>query len=460
MSRRSSWAVLLLGGAFILLGGVAAIAFIIGGVRRPKVFPVTSQTSGVFYSAGHEWFEFYAERAPEGDGWVHLPKVAKQPHYVSEMDPFAAGFVKPHVCGECHEENYAEFPKTAHFLTSSLGSVDTVLGDFTEGKNVLKTGNDNLHFEMLANDEGVFQRLVLKKDGKTYQHREPIDIVTGSGNHGQTYLFWQGDRLCQMPVSYFTERGGWINSPGLYRDGTADFARGIGARCLDCHATFFAADYQEFNRFDRNNFILGVTCVRCHGAGWAHVQYHRTHPKEIDAQYISNPSKLSQARSLEVCAQCHSGVGRPLKPSFTYQPGDALDEYVELDMDTDNSKNDDPHAANQLLRLMKSRCFQEGESMTCATCHNPHKVERGNMELFASRCAKCHETDACKLRAEHGSKIEGRCVQCHMPSRRDAAGAMQTSTGDFLLPMLRDHYIKGWPDATEAVLKTLAGGEE
>lgn len=431
------------------------VALIIWGVDRPKVLPITSQTSGVFYSKGHEWLEFYDKRAPEKGGWVHLPLPSEEPGYSSNIDPFLLGFVQPHVCGECHQEKYEGFLQTAHFKTSSLGNAKTVLGDFGPGENVLKTGNPNLHFEMESTDEGLFQRVVVKKDGKTYEHRERIDIVTGSGAHGQTYLFWQDDRLCQLPVSYFTETGGWINSPGLYRDGTADFARGIGPRCLDCHATFFAPDYREVNRYDRHNFILGVTCVRCHGAGWAHVQYHRTHPDEQDANYISNPANLSKVRSNEVCAQCHTGAGRALQPSFTYQAGDPLDEYVALNMDADHSNNDDPHAANQLLRLMKSRCFQESDDLTCATCHDPHRVERGNNELFASRCAQCHQTEACKLSAAHGSKIEGRCVQCHMPSRRDAKGRIQTSSDEVLLPLVRDHHIKGWPDATESILKMI-----
>jgi hypothetical protein len=439
--------------AFVLAGcGLVALA--VWWRVPPRVQPLTSLESGVYYSAGHDWAQFYAEYAPKETGWVHLPKAPEKPDFKSGIDPFPRGFVEAHVCGECHAENYEQFPQTAHFLTSSLATTDTIRGDFSTDKKVLKTGHPDLHFEMESTEDGQFQRVVVKKDGRTYEHRERFDIVTGSGNHGQTYLFWHDDRLCQLPVSYFTELGGWVNSPGSYRDGTADFARGIGGRCLDCHSTFFAPDYSELNRYDRSNFMLGVTCVRCHGPGWAHVQYHRTHLDADEGHYISNPSKLSQARSNEVCAQCHSGVGRQLQPAFSYRPGEPLDEYLQLDMDSENSNHDDPHAANQLLRLMKSRCFVEGEAMTCATCHDPHRVERGNMALFSSRCAKCHEHDACKLHDEHGSKLETRCIQCHMPSKRDAMGGMETTDG-ILLPLLRDHYIKGWPDATQAVLKEM-----
>jgi hypothetical protein len=50
-------------------------------------------------------------------------------------------------------------------------------------------------------------------------------VVVGSGEKGQTYLYWNEDQLFQSPVSYWT-RPGWVDSPG-YRDGFANFDRPI-----------------------------------------------------------------------------------------------------------------------------------------------------------------------------------------------------------------------------------------
>lgn len=443
-SRRSTLILLLLLAVScgVLLGVIQLAA--------PSIRPVTSMPRGVYYSTGEKWSEFYSRHMPEGTGWVHLPISSGADEFRSEADPFLRGFVEAHVCGECHPTQFEGFRDTAHFRTSSLATRDTVLGDFTPAGNRLATKDPNVHFEMLAEGDGLYQRVVIQQDGRLYEHRRPFDLVTGSGNHGQTYLYWEGDRLCQLPISYFSESG-WINSPGSYRDGTADFARGVGDRCLDCHATYFDSDPVDYNRHDRTKFILGVTCVRCHGPGWAHVQYHRSHPEDTDARYIVQPANLPQVRANEVCAQCHSGIGRPLQAAFSYRPGEPLDEFISLDMNTDNPQNDDPHAANQLLRLMKSRCFLESENMTCATCHDPHQNERGDRKLFNERCAACHEPDTCHLATEYGSRIHNRCVECHMPSRRDSEGAMETSSG-LLLPLLRDHLIKGWPDVTEKVI--------
>jgi hypothetical protein len=131
---------------------------------------------------------------------------------------------------------------------------------------------------MLADTTGFYQQLTVQKDRIHYTEKRSIDLVIGSGNHGQAYLSWEGDHLYQMHVSYLTESDQWVNSPGMYVDGTADFARPVPGRCLDCHTTWFSEDATAVNRFDRSNYLLGVTCVRCHGPGHEHVAYHREPP--------------------------------------------------------------------------------------------------------------------------------------------------------------------------------------
>ena len=438
--------------AGLILLGVMVISIWLGWSNQVAdgPAPITELPERVYYSPAGTWTNFYATRAPETSGWVHLPVVAEAPAFRSQIDPNLRGYVSPAVCAECHAEQAEHFHETAHFLTAMPATHDTILGSFKPGENRLDTHDPNFYFEMVAESDRLFQCARIQENGREYEHRRPFDIVIGSGNHGQTYLYWERDELYQLPVSYFSEVG-WINSPGSYRDGTADFARGVGVRCLDCHATYFANEPSSYNRYDKTNFILGVTCVRCHGPGWAHVQYHRTHPEDKTSRYLVHPGELSRERANEVCAQCHSGVGEPLQPSFTYRPGEPLEEYIKLDMNQDDPANDDPHAANQLLRLMKSRCYSESTTLTCVTCHDPHQRERGKLAVFAERCKSCHALDDCGLSAQHGEFLTTRCVECHMPSRRDQEGAMQTSSGT-VLPLLRDHLIQRSAEATAAVL--------
>jgi hypothetical protein len=445
--------------AIARMAGRVATVFMLGLLlcgpgcsRKPSGGPASIHSySEVNYASTESWYDFKLERGRKETGWVLLPEPTSDKHYVSGIDPHLRGFVRPEVCAECHQEIYDTFVKTSHFRTSEVARVNNVLGSFATGENELKTRDPNLDFKMVNDANGMRQCLTVREGDKRYTHEVPIDIVTGSGNHGQTYLYWRGDGLFQLPVSYFSELDRWVNSPGLYADGTADFARGIGERCLECHATYFAPAAGSFNRYDRQNYILGVTCVRCHGPGWAHLQYHQNHRDDDEARYIVNPGMLAVERANEVCAQCHSGEGQLHKPAFSYRPGEPLAEHISLDLSGESVQNDDPHAANQLARLMKSRCFTESPTLTCFTCHDPHQQERGNLALFANRCAKCHASDDCGLSAELGAGIKDRCVSCHMPSRREALGVMEMRDGIFL-PLLRDHHIQARPPAMQEIV--------
>jgi hypothetical protein len=59
----------------------------------------------------------------------------------------------------------------------------------------------------------------LLRNGGVLATAEPEDalradrLVTGSGEKGQTYLYWRGNQLFQLPVSYWTELREWVNSP-------------------------------------------------------------------------------------------------------------------------------------------------------------------------------------------------------------------------------------------------------
>lgn len=113
-----------------------------------------------------------------------------------------------------------------------------------------------------------------------------------------------------------------------YVDGTARFDRGIIPRCLECHAACFDSKFPSAasNVYNTANFVLGISCERCHGPGRAHVQAqeHGTAAKAMQAAGMSivNPAKLSSRRRAEICRQCHGGHGEPeALPAFSYIPG-------------------------------------------------------------------------------------------------------------------------------------------
>ena len=349
----------------------------------------------------------------------------------------SGGFVGAATCGECHTDRWRGFRQTAHHLTSQAPSNETIRGSFDPPANRLVTGNPELWFEMDAKPAGYFVTAHLP-GGKTRSER--FDVVIGSGKLGQTYLYWRGAAMFELPVSYFSEGAAWRNSPGTrYKDGTADFDRVIMPRCLECHATWFGMSPTFAGGFVKDGAVLGISCERCHGPGAEHVAWHRTHPDSKDAVGITSPADLTPERSLELCGQCHGGVGEMVSAPFSYRPGDVLADHVHMPP-PDPDAPPGVHSANQLLRLKQSRCFRESPKMTCATCHDPHVLERGDLALFSKRCLGCHEAKACGMEPRVGPGIAANCVDCHM-NRLPIHSTVFDTPGAKLHPTMVDHHV-------------------
>ena len=344
---------------------------------------------------------------------------------------------------------------TSHHLTSQLPGATSILGSFDEGKNVLLIQNPpstdvdpRLLFRMEIEPDGYYETAVAEMGSLKITRSERIDIVTGSGVRGQTYLYWKDNELFELPVSHWTDGNQWINSPG-YADGTANFARHVDARCLECHASYIrslSADPQS-NVFDRSSLVIGIECETCHGPGEAHIKSKHESlvggPKPVD-QSILNPARLSRDRQVDLCGLCHSGGQRAgLSPAFTYQAGSPLDQFFAPDP-ADASDKPDVHG-NQVSMLKKSRCYLSSPSMSCSTCHDVHLSER-NAENYSDRCLKCHRWQSCGASHMIGATIVRMCIGCHMPMQETSA-IVSTTAGRSLHTSIRSHWIKIYPRA-------------
>ncbi len=335
-------------------------------------------------------------------------------------------------CRSCHAAQVDSFHQTAHFLTSSAPTEKSILGKFTSGDNILKTVNPNLYFQMDAKDGGFFQTAVAGTPPHTNARAERFAVVVGSGEKGQTYLFWDEDLLFELPVSYWTNLG-WVNSPG-YRDGFADFDRAVIPRCLECHATYLQALPPPTNRYSNAGLSLGIQCEKCHGPGREHVEQEKSKPASATA--ILNPARFSRDRQMDLCAWCHAGHGQALLPSFSYLPGNSLDKYIHFPPADPNAPLD-VHG-NQVDMLKQSRCFRES-AMTCLTCHNVHAPQR-NLAEFSQKCLSCHKPDSTTFaRADH--KVSDNCIDCHMP-KQETNLIVFDFAGKKVRPQMRNHWIK------------------
>jgi hypothetical protein len=375
-----------------------------------------------------------------------LPGIApSQTHHTApvaanKQPPSREEYVGDQACSSCHEEEFKNYQATAHHLTSRTADAHSIAGSFATGSNIFKTANPALYFKMSADADGFHQTAVDEiSPGKNIELTQRFDIVVGL-QKSQTYLYWKDDLLFELPVSWWVATGQWINSPG-YEDGAVRFDRPIYPRCLECHGSYFKSLAPPPNKYDPASLGLGIECERCHGPGREHVAlYSSTNPPKDGApKAIVNPESLPRNRQVDGCALCHAGLGNPLQPALSFQPGDALDKYLQLpEMDTDLAV--DVHG-NQVELLKKSRCFRSS-NMTCITCHNVHRVER-DAASFSKYCLNCHKAQQCGKFATIGAQIANNCVDCHMPLKKFSNSNSQT----LQLPV-RDHDIAIYPDSS------------
>jgi len=255
---------------------------------------------------------------------------------------------------------------TAHFSTSQHADEHSVNGSFYAGSNTFSF-NSNVKVVMEKHNDGMYQ--VAYENGKIV-NQQRFDISIG-GVKTETYLYWKGNRLFQLPISYFKALYEWTNSPG-YNSTSADYSRLITVGCLECHASFVQAKDQSADPhtnvdFDKNTLIMGVDCERCHGPAGDHVYYQTTHPEDKTARHIITYAALTRAEKINMCTVCHSGSsGTTLRSTFEFKPNDNINDYKIEDMflTIDPSKLD-VHA-NQRRLLMASKCFINS-NMDCVT---------------------------------------------------------------------------------------------
>jgi hypothetical protein len=351
------------------------------------------------------------------------------------------GYAGDEACRPCHAEIIDTYYKTAHKLTSRAPSAESILGSFAEHENILKTSNPNLQFRMESKPEGFYETAVSTLPAGLTKHTERIDIVVGSGRVGQTYLYWKGDLLFQLPVSYWTDLATWVNSPG-YRDGEAKFERPVVPRCLECHVTYAkpANPLASSNQYHPDTLVLGISCERCHGPAREHVD---SMTKKTPGANIIPLAKLSRERQIDVCAQCHGGRRFPQAAAFSYLPGEPLDKYYNRDQSNPGAVAD-VHG-NQVALLQMSRCYQSSPNLVCSTCHDVHQRQR-DAAAFSARCLACHAPERCGEYGKLKEKILSGCVDCHMPVQASNL-IISNSNGKQARAMVRTHWIKIYGDS-------------
>jgi phage FluMu protein Com len=130
----------------------------------------------------------------------------------------------------------------------------------------------------------------------------------------------------------------------------------------------------------------------------------RAIPEKTTGKYILNPAEFPRERKLDNCALCHSGMREPKRLSFSYKPGDKLEDFLKP-ASSDINPASDVHG-NQVGLLELSKCFRSSPTMSCSTCHNVHQEER-DLTKLAQKCLRCHRVNQCKQARKAGSANDG-----------------------------------------------------
>ncbi|MGI4899779.1 MAG: multiheme c-type cytochrome [Janthinobacterium lividum] len=378
-----------------------------------------------------------------------------------KQDPRGSAFAGSASCIKCHRNLYNSYLTTAHYKASQTASVRTVHGSFHPDSNTFFI-DKNLKIVLEKHNNGFFQTAYA--NGKI-TNSQRFDIVFG-GIKGETYVYWKGDQLFQLPLSYFNRLKIWGTSPG-YDASQVDYSRAIGTRCFECHSSFINENLQQTKNlhqaesFDKSSLILSIDCERCHGPLANHVEFQTANPDQKTAKFVAQYQSLSRAQKLDACAVCHSGnKSTMLKSTFGFKPGNLLANFKlpDLNEGVASTSNLDVHG-NQMQLLASSKCFVMSK-MDCSSCHNTHNNERGNEMLFAQRCMNCHKTADHNFCKKAGSitanALRMNCVKCHMPEKNSTAITVQTSVKAVAVPFsVTTHRIAVYPQESAKIMAYL-----
>lgn len=373
-------------------------------------------------------------------------------------DPRGENYIGSSSCRQCHQSIYDLYLTNPHYHATAPTTKKTLLGSVEPGKNTFAFNTDE-KIQIEERDSGFYQ-VAYKKGKEVKVHR--LDITFGIKN-AQTFLFWEGKKTYEHPVSYYTSINGWASSPG-YSSTEINFSRFIGKDCFECHSSYIESRITLTNsgkseELDKKSLIYSIDCERCHGPGTNHVNFHLAYPDEKKAKYMVDFKTLSRQQKLDMCAVCHSGNDRSkVRTPFAFTPGDTLENFYLPEFYSSKTSQPDVHG-NQYQLLKESECFVKSSILECSSCHSSHKKESSNLELHSQKCISCHSMPnhiECALTGTLGAAITQNCIDCHMPKQISKSISFRMAGQSSASPyLLRTHKIAVYPEEAEKIIAFL-----
>ena len=361
------------------------------------------------FPAAHEQSPAAGTAAGENRGGENA--VALEPAYVGLK-----------VCAECHAEEFRSYQKTAH---------SQALADLDPEKEPADAQFDHPlsgYSFRVYRAGGVFRhrQWPTGSDEAELVQDYPVKYLIGSGRHTRSYLIEDDGFLVESPITWYESRQAWGMSPGYDRKHHMGFERAADLGCLACHVGRAENIGGTLARIAVHEQAIG--CESCHGPGSLHVATRRaakaTGNKTVDAtaaEAIVHPGKLARDLSESICAQCHlrsdATVFLSKRSAADFRPGHSLDEF-RIDYRL-NSADSRMKVVGHVEQMRMSRCYQRSDSLTCTSCHNPHKVvaPEDAAAHYRVKCLACHASADCGVEADQRAMTEpaDNCAACHMP---------------------------------------------
>jgi tetratricopeptide (TPR) repeat protein len=359
------------------------------------------------------------------------------------------GYAGWKACVECHGKRVEEFQQTRHFQALRFPDQVKFPRGFRGDSSRFQPAHSALAFEMSESNGTATVSVTSPTSTPT---RSDIEFIYGAGGGtDEIYFARRGDQLFEMPIAWLHPQDQWGVS--LFDPhGTGDLSRPLTPQCLECHTTW--VDYHrgtlnEYGPLERD--LVGVTCERCHGPAKSHVTHHQTHPTETKGVDIVAPKSMTRQQRMDLCTQCHTNAVRHRQAPFSYRPGEAIEEAFRI---LKMRYPEEDRVANQVQYLKESRCYQQSESLTCVSCHDPHHVRtEETSDRSRATCGTCHKAADCGAHDRLPTDVQNNCVGCHMPLRNKIQVGFRTSDDEVAFPATRyEHRIAIYPEAEQEVL--------
>lgn len=328
-------------------------------------------------------------------------------------------YVGTAVCARCHAGEHQSYLDSMHSRSFRVTDPEDEPVDGT-----FQTASGARHYRIYR-DEGLLRHreFVKTRDGNELTLADhPVVYTVGSGHLALTYLARVDGFLIESPATWYRAQQSWALSPG-YDDRNCGFDRPVYFECLSCHVGRSTRVDNGYARYSIDEQSIG--CERCHGPGELHVARWSDASAETlkgRDETIIHPGRLDRERREAICAECHLHGGAAVPPTgrdpADFRPGLLLSDFrIDYRLEV---QSDSMTVVGHLEQMRASRCYQQSDSLTCTTCHDPHhrSPPEGRIADLRSTCLGCHEQRGCSLDvdARRAESREDNCVQCHMRS--------------------------------------------